>query len=229
MNKKLLTVLLVFVISASSVITGCGHKETGEIDTQDVPVVRGEKNGVLNHGHSISETSSDRPFEIRRSDDVIMDQNEAQKYLEESVILPDSDMRFALAETSDNDPGAYMWYGFYIFKNNICISNNEFTVIAFTDGTICEGRQEVLSCTTFVDPDDMIGPDAALDIYKKESGDSRDFSFCFNRNYEYQQNTNECILTYMYRYDNGNPSESYTLLLNAVTGAKVGYWADEIS
>ena len=224
MNKKLLTVILALTIGAASLITGCAKEET-----QNTPFIKGERNGVLNHGYSISETSTDRPYEIKRSDEVIMDQNEALEYLEDCVALPDSDMRFVLSDTSDDDPGAYMWYGFYIYKNGICIYDNMFTVIAFTDGTICEGREEILSCNTFTDPDDMISPDEALDIYMKESGDDRDFGFSFSHIYLYQQKTNECVLAYMYRYESNNILESYTLLLDAVTGARVGGWPDAIS
>lgn len=224
MNNKLITVVLTGLLAITSLACGCSQDAT---DIQST--VKGMKNGVLNHGHSISETSTDRPNELRRTDDVIMDEVEALKYLEDTVTLPDSDMRFFMSETSDNDPGAYMWYGFDIYKDNICITNSRFTVVAFTDGTICEGRLEVLSCAVYADPDDMISPDEALDIYKKGSGDARDFLYCFDHNYIYRPKTNECILTYTYRYDCGRPLENTTLLLNAMTGEKEGIWTDAVT
>ena len=122
-----------------------------------------------------------------------------------------------------------MWYGFYIYKNDICIFNNRFDVVAFTDGTICEGREEVLRCTTFADPADMISPDEALAIYKQTSGDSHDLNYTFNINYQYNRKANACILTYMYRHDDSRISENYTLLLDAVTSEMVGYRPDAIS
>ncbi len=225
MKMRLIPVLLVCALGTGLMITGCSKQN----ETRGTTVVKGEQNGVLNHGHSIKETTDRRPTEIRRSGDVIMDQDEALKYLEDSVTLPDSDMRFVPGETSADDPGAYMWYGFYIYKDDICISNYRFDVIAFTDGTVCEGREEVLNCTSFADPDDTISPDEALAIYKQESGDSHDLYYAFNRNYQYNRKTNACILTYMYRYDNSRPGESYTLLLDAVTGEMVGYRPDEIT
>ena len=224
MIRKTLAVFMACALAAGSLITGCDRQQT-----ESEPIVKGEISGVLNHGHSITETSDDRPYEIRRSDDVIMDQFEALAYLEDTVSLPDKDMRFMLDETSNDDPGAYLWYRFHIYKNDVCIITEDFDVIAFTDGTICEGRTDVLSCKTFADPGNMIGPDAALDIYMKESGDDRDFGYCFNHNYHYLIKNNECILTYMYRYDTGHPEKNYTLLLDAITGERVGGWPDEIS
>ena len=224
MIKKTLAILTACALAAGSLITGCDRHQT-----ESEPIVKGEQNGVINHGHSITETGDDRPYELRRSDDVIMDQFEAQKYLEDTVSLPDKDMRFMMGETSNDDPGAYMWYRFYIYKNNVCIITEAFDVIAFTDGTICEGRTDILSCKNFADPDNMIGPDAALDIYKQNSGDDRDFVYCFNHNYHYLIKNNECILAYMYRYDAGNPANNYTLLVDAITGERVGGWPDEIN
>ncbi|SCW26520.1 hypothetical protein SAMN02910456_00097 [Ruminococcaceae bacterium YRB3002] len=224
MIKKTLMVLMACTLMAGALITGCDRQST-----ESQPVVKGEQNGVLNHGHSITETSDERPYEIRRSGDVIMDQFEAQEYLEDTVTLPDKDMRFMLDETSNDDPGAYLWYRFHIYKNDICIITEDFNVIAFTDGTICEGRTDVLTCNNFADPDNMIGPDAALEIYKQKSGDDRAFAYCFNHNYHYQVKNNECILTYMYRYDAGHVEENYTLLLDAITGERVGGWPDAIS
>ena len=224
MFKKTLAVFMACALVTGSLITGCDRQTT-----VSEPIVRGERNGVINHGHSIAETSDQRPYEICRSDDVILDQFEAQKYLEDSVSLPDRDMRFTLDETSDDDPGAYLWYRFHIYKDNVCIITEDFDVIAFTDGTICEGRTDVLTCDTFADPDDMLSPDAALDIYMQETGDDRDFGYCFNRNYHYMQKSNECILTYMYYYNAGDPEQNYTLLLDAITGELVGGWPDAIS
>ena len=216
---KILSIFLIIGL----LITGCARDET-----MNSPIVTGEHNGVINHGHSITETANNRPHEIRRSDEVIMDQNEALKFLEDTTSLPDSDMRFMLGETSDDDPGAYLWYRFYIYKNDICIMNKGFDVIAFTDGTICEGRREVLSCRTFADPGDMMSPDEALKKYKQKSGDDRDFFYAFNQNYYYLSKSNECVLTYMYRYDCGKVLENYTLLINAITGEEFGGWPDAI-
>jgi len=234
MIKKTLMVLMACGLMAGTLITGCDRQTaesqtTNRQTTESEPIVKGERDGVLNHGHSITETSDKRPHEIRRSDDVIMDQFEAQKYLEYSVSLPDKDMRFMLDETSDDDPGAYLWYRFHIYINDVCIITEDFDVVAFTDGTICEGRTDVLKCTTFADPGKMIGPDAALDLYKQKTGDDRTFSYCFNHNYRYMRKNNECILTYMYYYDAGNVEENYTLLLNAITGEMAGGWPDAIS
>ena len=221
---KRLRVMMMCFLCAFLLVTGCDRQVTME-----KPKVKGEKNGVVNHGHSIKEASGPRPDEIRRSDDLVMDQDEALKYLEDSVALPDSDMRFLFAESSDNDPGAYMWYGFYIYKDNICINNRRFDVIAFTDGTVCTGKEDVLSCGAFASPEDEIGPDEALERYKQSPGsaDHRDYHYAFNRNYNYQRMTNECILTYMYRYECGIPSENYTLILDAVSGEFMGRFPDE--
>lgn len=223
MIKKTFAILMVCALAAGSLITGCDRKQT-----ESKPIVRGEQNGVINHGHSITESADKRQYELKRSDDVIMDQFEAQKYLEDTVSLPDKDMRFMMDETSNDDPGAYMWYRFYIYKNDVCIVTEAFYVIAFTDGTICEGRTEILSCKNFADPDNMSSPDAALKIYKKDSGDDRNFVYCFNQNYHYQIKNNECILVYTYHYDAGIPGNNYTLLLDAKTGERVGGWPDEI-
>ena len=250
-NKKLLAVWL-SVIMTGSLVSGCAGKETAhppietsdynsaiettdqsiienvENETWNPPIVTGDRNGVINHGYSIAVIENKLPHELRRSDEVVMDQNEALKFLEDTISLPDSDMRFMMGETSVDDPGAYMWYSFYIYKNNVCIIDEKFDVLAFTDGTICEGRRDVLSCDTFADPADMMTPDEALEKYKQESGDDRDFGYCFNHIYHYLSKSNECVLTYMYRYDCGKMTENYTLLINAITGEKFGGYPDAI-
>jgi hypothetical protein len=92
-------------VKATSTDTSVYVYEAGSEDLADTTV----NSTKFNHGHSISEAGTDREREIRRSDTVITDDNQALKYLEESITLPSPDLSFSLTETSEKDPGAYTW------------------------------------------------------------------------------------------------------------------------
>ena len=186
-----------------------------------------ETTGTFNHGHSISEASSYRHDEINRSSDVLTNRYQAQEYLENCVELPGPDFKFVLTETSENDPGAYMWYEFTLSYKDILVMNGEFRVITFTDGTLCEGNPAVFTCT-FADPNDVISQDDALKIYAEEYQDDRDYKYLDSIYYASSKGNRECNIVYKYKYDCGKFDENQTILLNAKTGEMIGCWPDAI-
>ena len=186
-----------------------------------------ETTGTFNHGYSISQASTDRPYEIKRSDDVLTNKDQALEYLNTCVELPGKDFKFVLTDTSENDPGAYMWYEFTLSYKEFIVMNAEFTVITFTDGTVCEGRSPVLTCT-FADPTDVIDKDEALKIYDGNYKDDREYKYLEKLYYFSGKGNNECPFVYKFKYDCGNDLENNTILINAKTGEMVGCWPDAI-
>lgn len=175
--------------------------------------------GVINHGHSISETTSPRDREISRTSDVILSSEEALKYLKDNVKLNDRTLSFELTATSDDDPGAYMWYEFTIFRNNIKVYNATFDVIAFTDGTICEGRTDAIGLD-YGNTKGLLASDKALEIYLEKNSDTDDYKYedkCY-----FFGGGNSAPLVYIYKSDNA------TLFLDADDGTMIGFRPDEI-
>ncbi len=221
-------------LAAAALLSGCNANNTGSTSsapardtTETTEGSVTETTGTFNHGYSISETSTDRPYEIKRSDDVLTNKDQALEYLKTCVELPGKDFEFVLTDTSENDPGAYMWYEFTLSYKDFIVMNAEFMVITFTDGTICEGRSPVLTCT-FADPTDVIDKDEALKIYAGNYKDDREYEYleklyCFSG-----KGNNECPFVYKFKYDCGNDLENNTILINAKTGDMVGCWPDAI-
>lgn len=221
-------------LAAAALLSGCNAnniESTSSVPARDTAGTTEESvtetTGTFNHGHSISDASADRPYEIKRSSDVLTNSHKALEYLKNCVELPGEDLEFVLTDTSEDDPGAYMWYEFTLSYKGFLVMNSEFRVITFTDGTICEGRSEVLTCT-FADPDDVIDKDEALRIYANEYKDDREYKYiedlyCFTG-----KGNTECKFVYKYKYDCGNLFENNTILLNAKTGEMIGCWPDAI-
>ena len=240
MLRNRLIILVVFVILGSSVFTGCSKNiespssvtnntaaDTGNTETTETSADITIVDPYFNHGYSISVASTDRPYEIKRSDDVLSNQDQALEYLLNCVELPGQDFKFVLNDTSDNDPGAYMWYEFTLFYKDIEVRNADFTVITFTDGTICEGRTEILTCS-FADSDDVISSSEALNIYTEKYQDDRDYKFIESCYFFTGKGNETCAFTYIFRYDCGKFGENETMVLNAKTGERLGCWPDAI-
>ena len=216
MKKALVTglVLASFIFAAGCNLIGASGK------TQD------ESSPDFNHGYSISVKSEKGMREIRRSDDIVHDADEALKYLQDSFKYPDKIYTYVLTDTSDDDPGAYMWYKFTVLYENIPVENSDFTVIAFTDGTIVEGRIEFFRCTQ-ADRINLLSKEDALDTYLKNSGDTRNYVY-LDEHYYFSGVAGENPYIYIYRYDCGDILENTTLYLNAQTGEMVGMRPDAI-
>ena len=201
-----------------------GSKGTGSTPAVD------ENDPNFNHGYSISEVGTERrPDEIKRSKDVVIhDSTEAQEYLESCVPSDGSGFTYMLTDTSDDDPGAFMWYEFQLSYGGEIVENTDFTVIAFNDGTIVEGWPEYLTYTV-VDNSNALSPDDALQVYAAANGDTRP--------YVYKQSGYKCVsrkdsvvrYVYTYRYDCGQVLDNITLTLDAETGEMVGFAPDAIS
>ena len=221
-------------LAAAALFSGCNAKNTESTSsapardtTETTEGSVTETTGTFNHGYSISQASTDRPYEIKRSDDVLTNKDQALEYLKTCVELPGKDFEFVLTDTSENDPGAYMWYEFTLSYKDFIVMNAEFTVITFTDGTICEGRSPVLTCT-FADPTDVIDKDEALKIYAGNYKDDREYKYLEKLYYFSGKGNNECPFVYKFKYDCGNDLENNTILINAKTGDMVGCWPDAI-
>ena len=224
------------VLAAAALFSGCNANNTAPSSSITTGSTTGstteesttETTGIINHGHSISEASSYRNDEIDRSDDVLTNQDEALEYLTDLVELPGPDYKFVLTDTSEDDPGAYMWYEFTVSYKDYLVMNSEFQVITFTDGTLCEGRPSVFTCG-FADPDDVISKDEALKIYAEEYRDDRDYEYLDSLYYFSSKGNRDCIFIYKYKYDCGKFDENNTILLNAKTGEMIGCWPDAIT
>ena len=240
MSKRIFALLMAAATLGGIMFSGCslsnGSTRSDEKETKDTTSVSAASSdtdditgttGSFNHGHSISEASTDRPYEIKRSSDVLTNKDQALEYLENCVELPGQDFKFVLTDTSDNDPGAYMWYEFTVSYKDILIMNSEFTVVTFTDGTICEGRPELFTCT-FADPADVIDKDEALKIYAENAKDNRDYKYLEDLYYFSGKGNIECKYVYKFKYDCGNLLKNNTILINAKTGEMVGCWPDAI-
>lgn len=231
-NKCLRSIAV--ALAAAALLSGCNANNTGSTSsapardtTETTEGSVTETTGTINHGYSISQASTDRPYEIKRSDDVLTNKYQALEYLKTCVELPGKDFEFVLTDTSENDPGAYMWYEFTLSYKDFIVMNAEFTVITFTDGTICEGRSPVLTCT-FADPTDVIDKDEALKIYAGNYKDDREYKYLEKLYYFSGKGNNECPFVYKFKYDCGNDLENNTILINAKTGDMVGCWPDAI-
>ena len=231
-NKCLRSVAV--ALAAAALFSGCNANNTGSTSsapardtTETTEGSVTETTGTFNHGYSISQASTDRPYEIKRSDDVLTNKDQALEYLNTCVELPGKDFKFVLTDTSENDPGAYMWYEFTLRYKDFIVMNAEFTIITFTDGTVCEGRSPVLTCT-FADPTDVIDKDEALKIYAGNYKDDREYKYLEKLYYFSGKGNNECPFVYKFKYDCGNVLENNTILINAKTGEMVGCWPDAI-
>ena len=241
MHGKMLVRSLAAALAAAAILSGCNTDNTAPssltttVDTTESTIEEStteestsKTSGIINHGHSITEDSSYRKNLIDRSDVVLTNQDEALEYLETCVERPGEDFKFVLTDTSENDPGAYMWYEFTVSYKDIFVMNSEFKVITFTDGTLCEGNPSVFACI-FADSDDVINTDEALKIYAEEYIDDRDYVYLENIYYFRGKANTECMFLYKYKYDCGKFDENNTILLDAKTGEMVGCWPDAIT
>ncbi len=181
----------------------------------------------VNHGHSITERTEPDFNEMLRSDEVLYDGDEAYDFLMDNIIYPEREpYTFQLTDSSMNDPGAYLWYDFTPFYNNIPVVGAEFRVITFNDGTILEGYEGFFRIV----PDDLSNiktPEEILEIYNKQSNDANDYRF-FDEYYLYQKGGQSCPYVYVYRYDCGDVLRNTTLTLDAETGERLGFMPDAI-
>lgn len=235
--KKNLILCIVFLMVI--LYAGCGTKtgnggnpgsvnnpgSSGVIVTA-TQVSQDENAPDFNHGHSILERADFDPDEIRRSTDILIhNENEALKFLQDSFTYNQKIYTLELTDTSVNDPGAYMWYEFTVFYDGIPVENSEFKVIAFTDGTIAEGRIEFFRCS-LTDRKNLLSHDEALELFLQNSGDDRDYIYQDEHYLFVKQGV--CPYVYVYRFENGKLGENITLSLNAENGEMVGYRPDAI-
>ena len=255
MKNKSLSIRLAAVLSATllgaGLAAGCGtdkattqedeviendvvddseDADTANVDTDDEnetsPIINAPD---FNHGYSISVRQEKGYDEIARSyETVIHDSDEALAYLEKLVPSQGTEFTYELTDTSDDDPGAYMWYKFIACYKGIEVENAEFTVIAFTDGTIAEGRTEFLTCS-FADKSEALGRKKALSLYAESTGDKKKYKYKGARYFFSGKGNIECPYVYLYRYNSGTMFENCTLIINAATGELIGKWADAIS
>ena len=178
--------------------------------------------GVINHGHSIKEAGDYDNRLIRKTSDVILTEAEALKYLEDSITLQPEGLSFRLTDTSDKDPGAFMWYEFTVFRGNLKVMNSEFRVICFTDGTICEGRSWFTTCA-FYDRE-ILDSKTALEKYRESLTykDERNYGYAEKCYFFSGRQDERCPVIYIYRYKGGK------LLLDASNGKLIGLYKDWI-
>ncbi len=188
-----------------------------------------ENDPNFNHGYSISELGMERrPNEITRSKDVVIhDSTEALEYLESCVPSEGTGFTYELTDTSDDDPGAYMWYEFCLSYDDTVIDGTGFTVLAFTDGTIVEGFPEFLTYTA-ADKSNALSAEDVLQLYMDERGDNRQYIYKGSGYICAGRNDNVFHYAYTYRYDCGHVLENITLVLDAETGEVLGYRPDAI-
>ena len=240
MFRDKLMLLIAFSLLAGALSAGCSSKPvetkaTSASDTEAVQTTETTEAATskttpdkdLNHGHSIAEAWGDRYNEIKRSDDILTNADQAKEYLESCVTLQDKDLEFRLTDTSEDDPGAYMWYEFSAYYNGFIVMHSEFRVITFTDGTICEGDRSFLTCT-FADPADIFSKEEALKIYAGNYNDDREYKYLETLYVFTGKGNTECSFTYKYKYDCGKVLENNTILVNAKNGDMVGCWPDAI-
>ena len=178
--------------------------------------------GVINHGHSIKDAGDYDNRLIRRTSDVILTEAQALKYLEDSITLQPEGLSFRLTDTSDKDPGAFMWYEFTVFRGNLKVMNSEFRVICFTDGTICEGKSWFTTCA-FYDRE-ILDSKTALEKYRETLTyeDKRNYGFAEKCYFFSGRQDERCPVVYIYRYKGGR------LLLDASNGKMIGLYKDMI-
>lgn len=240
--NKSISVTLSVALIGSILLTGCDKETlfgkdpvlaTASVESEMTTMQESEtrptyKKTIVNHGHSISETERKRPLEIRRSNTVLTNEEQARDYLDNSIKLKNKELSFVLTDTSDDDPGAFMWYQYTVFRNEIEITNAKFFVIAFYDGTICEGKSDIKSCT-FADPKDVLSPEDALAKYIETNNDDTSYKFT-KIFYNFTGKSKEkCTLQYSYRHEAKFPTDSFTLYLNANTGEFIGITPDAIN
>ena len=235
--KKYLILCVAFSIAVLCVACGTKTRNGGNPGSGRTPgnnsanvtatlVSQDENDPNFNHGHSISETDPFGQHEIRRSTDILIhNENEALDFLQDSFKYNQNLYTFELTDTSANDPGAYMWYEFTVYHDGIPVENSEFRVVAFTDGTIAEGRIEFFRCS-LSDRTNLLSRDEALDLYIKNSGDNRAYVYQDEHYFFVKQGV--CPYVYVYRFENGKMAENTTLSLDAETGEMVGYRPDAI-
>ena len=74
-------------LAAAALLSGCNAnniESTSSVPARDTAGTTEESvtetTGTFNHGYSISEASTDRPYEIKRSDDVLINARRAQGF-----------------------------------------------------------------------------------------------------------------------------------------------------
>lgn len=239
MLKKSIVITLASAITAGVLLTGCvvaepdeteattSSEETTSTTTEETPSWTSYSKNIVNHGHSIAETEKKRPHEIRRSSTLIKNEEQAAEYMKESYSFKTKGLKLVLTDTSEDDPGAFLWYQFTSYYNDIKIKNAEFYVITFIDGTICEGKSNIKNCS-FVNPKDVLSQEDALSKYAQATYDYKDYKFV-EMCYVYNGGKKEkCKLQYSYHYYGESPSKSYTIFLDAATGDFIGMIPDEI-
>ena len=185
-----------------------------------------EESPDFNHGHTISEAGTDRPREVDRSYDLIIhDEDEALAYLKDCLGSLDSKIDFVLTDTSENDPGAYMWYEFTPTYDSIKVNGAQFRVVAFTDGSLVEGRPEVFTAS-FSDRSSLLGSDEALKLFNEQYNDKREYKY--QDEYYIYGGGDSVRYVYVYRFENGKVLENTTLGVDATTGDMVMYRPDAI-
>ena len=208
------------IVDDGTVDDGAGSEKTPTVDENDPN---------FNHGYSISEVGTERrPDEITRSKDVVIhDSAEALEYLEGCVPSEGTGFTYELTDTSDDDPGAYMWYEFCLSYDDTVIDGTGFKVLAFTDGTIVEGFPEFLTYTA-ADKSNALSAEDVLQLYMDERGDNRQYIYKGSGYICAGRNDNVFHYAYTYRYDCGHVLENITLVLDAETGEVLGYRPDAI-
>ncbi len=240
MLKKGVVITLAFAIMGSVLLTGCVVAEPDETETttseETESTTTSEETGswtaysktIVNHGHSISETVKKRPHEIRRSSTLIKNADQAAEYMKDSISFKTKGLTLVLTGTSEDDPGAFLWYQFTAFYNDIKIKNAEFYVITFIDGTICEGKSDIKTCS-FANPKDVLSQEDALHKYAQATLDYKDYKFVEMCYVFSGAKKEKCKLQYTYHYDGENPADNYTIFLDAATGDYIGLVPDELN
>ena len=240
--KKGIVITLAYIMAVSALLSGCVVAEpdvtepaTSETTTEEtVTTTTTEEETyptyskrVVNHGHSISETDKKRPHEIKRITRVIFTQDEASEFLKENVSFKTKGITLKLTDTSASDPGAFMWYQYTVYYNDIKVKNAEFYILTFIDGSICEGKTNIKTCS-FANPKDVLDQEKALAKYAEKFNDTKEYKFEEMFYYFTGKKKEKCKLQYSYRYETGDPKENCTIFLDAATGDFIGLQPDEI-
>ena len=242
MLRKGVILTLAFAIMGSILLTGCVVAEPDETETAPTTTEETESTtttaesetwptytkNIVNHGHSIAETDKKRPHEIRRSSTVINNQDQAAEYLKNSIKIKTKGLKLVLTDTSEDDPGAFLWYQFTPYYNDIKVKNAEFYVTTFIDGTICEGKSGIKNCS-FVNPKDVLSQEDALAKYAEKNNDDKEYRFVEMCYIFTGAKKEKCKLQYTYRYDCGRIEENCTIYLDAATGDFIGITPDAIA
>lgn len=181
----------------------------------------------MNNGHSITE-SGERVREITRTTDVKLSEDEALQLLNDSVTLQNSILEFRFLEsTPKDDPGAYQWYKFCVYCDGIRVDGATFEVVCFYDGTIVEGRREILTCT-FQHDTSIVSETDALEAYREMTGDENSYDYKEMCYFFTGREKEECRLVYVFRHEDRDIFEACTLYIDAETGERVAIWHDAI-